>query len=102
MAMLAPTLQDVPILRDVLDARRTIAYAGRLFGVPVTIVVPEDANPGKVASMRSVGAEVAAYGRDFDEGREHVERLVQVVERLLVDSAEQGVRREREDEDGEP
>ena len=66
---------------------QSIAYAGRLFGVPVTIVVPEGANPGKVASMRSLGAEVVVHGRDFDEGCEHVERLVKEEGYRLVHAA---------------
>lgn len=37
---------------------QSIAYAGRMFGVKVRIVVPEGANPGKVAAMRGMGAEV--------------------------------------------
>jgi threonine dehydratase len=54
---------------------QSIAYAARVFGVPATICVPEDANPVKVASMRGLGAEVVFHGRDFDEAREHCERL---------------------------
>ena len=54
---------------------QSIAYAGRLFGVRAIIVVPEGANPGKVEAMRDFGAEVIFHGADFDESREHVERL---------------------------
>ena len=39
------------------------------------ICVPEQANPVKVESMRALGAEVVYYGRDFDEAREHCEKL---------------------------
>lgn len=49
---------------------QSVAYAARLFGVPATIFVPQGANPGKVASMRSLGAEVVEHGVDFDEARE--------------------------------
>src|SRR5512139_2831049 len=41
---------------------QSIAYAGRLFGVRVRIVVPEGANPGKVAAMQGLGAEVIYHG----------------------------------------
>jgi threonine dehydratase len=51
------------------------AYAARLFGVQATICVPEQANPVKVASMRGLGAELVFHGRDFDDAREHCERL---------------------------
>ena len=54
---------------------QSIAYAGRLFGAPVIICVPEGANPVKVASMRGLGAEIVVHGRDFDEAREHCAQL---------------------------
>ncbi len=54
---------------------QSIAYAGRLFGVPVIVAAPENANPLKVAAMRELGAEVLLHGPDFDAAREHVERL---------------------------
>jgi threonine dehydratase len=52
---------------------QSIAYAGREFGVPVVVGVPEDANPSKVAAMRRFGARVEHHGADFDEAREWVE-----------------------------
>jgi len=54
---------------------QSIAYAARLFGVMVTICVPEGANPVKVASMRGLGAALVFHGRDYDDAREHCERL---------------------------
>jgi threonine dehydratase len=54
---------------------QSIAYASRLFGVPATICMPEAANPVKVAATRALGAEIVFHGRDFDEAREHCERL---------------------------
>jgi threonine dehydratase len=54
---------------------QSLAYAGRLFGVRATICVPEQANPVKIASMRGLGAELVFHGRDYDEAREHCERL---------------------------
>ena len=56
---------------------QSVAYAARLFGVRATIVVPEGANPGKVESMRQLGAEVIFHGRDFEEARAHCEALAQ-------------------------
>ena len=52
-----------------------IAYAAEVFGIQATVVVPVDANPGKVDSMRRLGANLVFHGRDFDESREHAERL---------------------------
>jgi len=54
---------------------QSIAYAARLFGVPAVICVPVGANPVKVASIRGLGAEIITYGVDYDEAREHCERL---------------------------
>src|SRR5215475_4558606 len=54
---------------------QSVAYAADLFGVRAVICVPEGANPVKVESMRALGAEVVLHGRDFDEAREHCERL---------------------------
>ncbi len=49
---------------------QSIAYAGMLHQVPVTIALPEGANPVKVAAIRSFGAKVVFVGQDFDTARE--------------------------------
>ncbi len=54
---------------------QSIANAGREFGVRVLIGLPEDANPVKVAAMRSLGAELIFHGETFDDAREYCERL---------------------------
>jgi threonine dehydratase len=54
---------------------QSVAYAARLFGVVARIVVPERANPGKVAAMQGMGAEVIFHGPDFDAARLHCEAL---------------------------
>src|SRR6266478_1171304 len=54
---------------------QSLAYAARLFGVKARIVVPEAANPGKVAAMRRMGAEVIEHGATFDEAKVHCEAL---------------------------
>jgi len=54
-----------------------VAYAARLFDVSARIVVPEKANPGKVAAMRGLGAEVIFHGAKFDEARLHCEALAE-------------------------
>lgn len=54
---------------------QSVAFAARLFGVKARIVVPEGANPGKVASMRGMGAEVIFHGERFDQARGHCEYL---------------------------
>jgi threonine dehydratase len=54
---------------------QSVAYAAHQFGVRAQIVVPEKANPGKVASMRGFGAEVIFHGAKFDQARVHCEAL---------------------------
>jgi len=54
---------------------QSVAYAARLFGVKALIVVPEKANPGKVAAMQGMGAEVIKYGATYDEAKLHCETL---------------------------
>jgi threonine dehydratase len=54
---------------------QSVGYAARLFGVTARICVPENANPVKLGAMRALGAELIEHGKDFDEAREHCERL---------------------------
>ncbi len=60
---------------------QSLAFAGRAFGVDVTIVVPHGNSPAKNAAMRAFGAPLIEYGRDFQEAREHAGRLA--IEREL-------------------
>jgi len=54
---------------------QSVAYAARLFGVKAIIVVPEKANPGKVAAIQGMGAEVVFYGENYDQSMKHCEAL---------------------------
>jgi threonine dehydratase len=54
---------------------QSVAFAARLFGIQSWIVVPEKANPGKVAAIQGMGAEVIFHGATFDEARLHCEML---------------------------
>jgi threonine dehydratase len=54
---------------------QSIAYAGQRASVRTTICVPAEANPVKVRSIASLGAEIVVHGHDFDDAREHCERL---------------------------
>src|SRR5256714_3500894 len=54
---------------------QSIAYAARLFGVRARIVVPEKSNPGKVAAMQGMGAEVIFHGTIYDEAQLYCEAL---------------------------
>lgn len=48
---------------------QSLAYAGRRFGVPVTIVVPEGNSPEKNAAIRALGADLIEHGVDFDAAK---------------------------------
>jgi threonine dehydratase len=54
---------------------QSVAYAARLFGVKASIIVPEKANPGKVAAMEGMGAQVIKHGATFDESKLYCEEL---------------------------
>lgn len=67
---------------------QSIAYAGRLFGVPVIIYAPaENVNETKMQAMRALGAEVRLHGSDFDEARLETERVAKTEGYLYVHSA---------------
>ena len=71
---------------------QSIAFSARAYGIKATIAVPEGANPGKVAAMRGLGAEVVFHGHDFDTAREwimgeaeaHGGRFIGPTEELLI------------------
>jgi len=56
---------------------QSIAYASKAYNLKATIAVPEGANPGKVAAMRGLGAEVVFHGKDFDEAREWIKQVAE-------------------------
>jgi len=69
---LVTALDDDERRRGVVAATRGnhglgLAYAGRTFGVPVTICVPLGNNPEKNAAMRALGVRLIEEGRDYDE-----------------------------------
>lgn len=56
---------------------QSLALAGALFGVPVTIVVPHGNAAEKNAAMRAFGAELVEHGKDFDEARLYAMKLAE-------------------------
>ena len=56
---------------------QAVALAGQRLHVPVTIVVPEGNSREKNAAMRAQGARLIEFGRDFQEAREHAQKLSQ-------------------------
>jgi threonine dehydratase len=56
---------------------QSVALAGQRFNVPVTIVVPHGNSLEKNAAMRSQDARLIEFGQDFQESREHAQKLSQ-------------------------
>jgi len=54
---------------------QSVAYAARLFDFKAMIVVPENANPGKVSAMQGMGAEVVFHGANYDQSKLHCETV---------------------------
>lgn len=65
---------------------QSLALAGRLHGLPVTIVVPHGNSREKNASMRALGAELIEAGDDFDAARLHAVALAAARELEMVPS----------------
>jgi threonine dehydratase len=77
---LVSQLDAATLARGIISAStgnhgQSVAFAARLFGASAIICAPEGANPVKVEAMRDLGAEVLLVGLDFDDAREHCERL---------------------------
>ena len=69
-----------PEVRGVIAATtgnhgQSIAFAAKLNGLRAVIVVPHGNNPEKNAAMRSLGAELVEYGREFQEALEYSREL---------------------------
>src|SRR4030095_9251766 len=78
---LMTALSDEERRRGIVAATRGnhglgLAYAGRAFGVPVTICVPLDKNREKSEGMRALGARLIEEGQDYDESLAVSERIV--------------------------
>src|ERR1700722_5499316 len=78
--------RERPHVAGIISATRgnhgqSLAYAGRRYGIAVTIVVPHGNSVEKNAAMRAFGAELVEHGEDFEAARETAGRLA--VERGL-------------------
>jgi threonine dehydratase len=69
-----PTAKAGVIAASTGNHGQSLSYAGKTFGIPVTIVAPLGANPLKLAAMRGFGATIIEHGVDYDEAREECER----------------------------
>jgi threonine dehydratase len=73
-------LQREPQVQGVVSATRgnhgqSIARAAKALGLPSTVVVPQGNSLEKNAAMRALGARLVEHGEDFQQAREHAERL---------------------------
>jgi threonine dehydratase len=57
---------------------QSVAFAGRRFGVPVTILAPRGNSTEKNAAMKALGADLIEFGADFQAAREEAHRLAAV------------------------
>lgn len=78
---LMTALSDDERRRGVVAATRGnhglgLAYAGKTFGIPVTICVPLGNNPEKNAAIRALDARLIEEGKDYDESLEVSQRIV--------------------------
>ncbi|MCO8270951.1 pyridoxal-phosphate dependent enzyme [Actinoplanes sp. TRM 88003] len=63
---------------------QSMAWASHLFGLPCTVVMPENANPSKVAAVRAWGAEVVLAGAVLADSEAHAVELAERTGRRLV------------------
>src|SRR5262245_9862076 len=61
-----------------------VACAAALLGVDATIVLPEGANPRKIAATRGYGARVVIHGRDSEALRERARQLSEERGAILI------------------
>jgi threonine dehydratase len=64
--------RERPHVKGIVSATRgnhgqSLAFAGRIFEVPVTVVAPRGNSVEKNAAMRALGAELIEVGEDFDD-----------------------------------
>src|SRR5579872_2744962 len=72
--------RERPHVRGIVSATRgnhgqSLAWAGRRYGVSVTVVVPHGNSVEKNAAMRAFGARLIEQGDDFESAREAAARI---------------------------
>jgi threonine dehydratase len=66
---------------------QALAFSGAQRGLPVTVVAAETANPGKVARIRSLGANVRVEGDDIEHARVLARRIAEQDGAYLVEDS---------------
>jgi threonine dehydratase len=54
---------------------QSVALAARRFNVPAYVIVPRGNSPEKNAAMRAQGANLIEFGHDYQESKEHAQKL---------------------------
>jgi threonine dehydratase len=72
--------RERPEVAGIVSATRgnhgqSLGYAGRRYGVPVTIVAPHGNSAEKNAAMRAFGARLIEHGSDFETARDEAMRI---------------------------
>jgi threonine dehydratase len=65
---------------------QSIARAGQIFGARVRILVPEGANPNKVAAMQKMGAQVLHHGARFNDALDYARNIAEDDGSYFVDN----------------
>ncbi|SDI46470.1 threonine ammonia-lyase [Natribacillus halophilus] len=63
---------------------QAVAYIARTLGLPATIVVPEDANPAKLAAIRDYGSDIIPFGTTSKERIEHAKALEEKMNATII------------------
>ncbi len=66
---------------------QSVAYAGKLIGARVVIVMPEGVSRVKIEALRDLGAEVIFHGKVFDEALDYAMSIANKEGLLFVHSA---------------
>ena len=67
---------------------QALAFAGHHFGVPVTVVVPKNAETAKVTALRNLGASLEIYGGNLSEAQDRAQQLAEERGALFVEDGE--------------
>jgi threonine dehydratase len=65
-----------------------MAFGARLFGKRAVVVVPEGANPQKVAAIRDLGADLRMHGAHLGAANEEAKRIAAAEELVFVEDGE--------------
>jgi len=78
---LMASLSDAEKQRGVIAASagnhaQGVALAGKVLGIPATIVMPKTTPEIKVSAVRRLGGKVILHGNNYDDAREHADAIV--------------------------